>query len=93
MRVTRNKVETILREYPETRSSDKKLLLKIWELDGLYLTEDQQKRFLNSSTAESVTRARRALKEKYPATEQVNEYRYSLFKEYRNDYAFERDCS
>ena len=78
------KVEQILERRPETRSSDKKLLLQIWENEGLTLSETQKQTFLDKcSTAESVTRVRRKLKDKYPASKEVTEARYELFNEYK----------
>lgn len=68
---------------PDTRSSDKKLLLTYWEKQGLILTPEQKRKFMDCTTAESITRARRKLKVDYPATEEVTEKRYDLFHQYR----------
>lgn len=38
---------------------------------------------MECTTAESITRARRKLKRKYPATKAVTEKRYELFQRYR----------
>lgn len=78
------KVEQVLERRPETRDSDKKLLMQIWENEGLFLSETQKQTFINKcSTAESITRARRKLKTKYPASKEVTEARYQLFNEYK----------
>ena len=81
---TTQKVETILKHLPETRSSDKKLLLAYWQEQGLMLTPEQKQKFMKCTTAESITRARCKLKVMYPATKEVNERRYDLFNQYRN---------
>ena len=81
----RNKVENILASQPETRNSDKKLLLAVWEQQGLVLSHTQRQTFLDKcATAESVTRARRLLKVKYPAKAVVTEQRFKLFEQYRD---------
>ena len=67
------------------RDSDKTLLLAIWEQEGLYLTAEQKAVFMAGSTAESVTRARRALKAQYPASEKVDQVRYQKFLGYKYD--------
>lgn len=70
-------VELCLRDYPETRDSDKKLLLKVWAHCGLYLTEAQQDKFLGIASPETIMRTRRKLQEagRYPATERVKKSR------------------
>jgi hypothetical protein len=82
-----NRVEQLL-ERQEYRDSDKKLLLAFWHTQGLELTPQQRDIFMNKcSTAESITRARRALREKHPASEVVEEERYNKFVDYKNNKA------
>lgn len=79
-----NKVEKILIQYPKTRSSDKLLLLAFWESQGLVLTPTQQQTFMNLTTpAESITRARRLLRDKYPGSTDVEAERASKDDEMR----------
>ena len=78
-----NKVDNLLRDDPILRSSDRKLLLTYWATQGLHLTAHQYEIFMGCTSAESITRARRHLKIKYPANEKVDESRYAKFKEYR----------
>lgn len=78
-----NKVEGILRDNPHTRDSDKSLLLSVWSIEGLHLDEKQRVAFMGCSTAESVTRCRRALKAHYPATPEVDARRYDKFVQYK----------
>ena len=73
------RVELLLQESKKYRDSDKELLLAIWASEGLILNPYQVSKFMGTTPAESVTRARRALKEQYPASESVNEARYSNF--------------
>lgn len=66
------------------RDNDKLLLLAIWHSEGLHLTDEQRHIFLTSCTsAETITRARRALKVNYPASEAVDQVRYDRFKQYK----------
>lgn len=80
MRSTRDKVETILRDYPDTRNSDKLLLKKFWEIfdarlfitneAGAWLHVDQ---ISNLTSAESIRRHRQMIQldGKYMATDGV----------------------
>lgn len=69
------------------RDSDKAILLAILEQDGLILNEVQKRAFMQATTFESVTRARRALKADYPASKEVDDMRYDKFKETRDNYS------
>lgn len=81
------RTEWLLKNVPELRDSDKKLLMTYWEKEGLLLTEAQKQIFLDKcTTAESITRARRALKEEYPSSKKVDEQRYQKFQEYQANY-------
>jgi len=74
---------------PQTlRDSDKVLILAVLELEGLQLTDEQKRVFMKTSTFESITRARRALKGQYPASKSVDDERYRKFGEYRDGVAF-----
>lgn len=60
-------VKRALEVFPETRNKDKVLLMKIWEAQGLDLTEKQVEHFLlYCSTPETVTRARREMQAMFP---------------------------
>lgn len=54
-------IKAILLSNPETRDSDKKLLLETWERQGLHLSSEQKQAFMRCLPAETVTRARRAI--------------------------------
>ena len=80
-------IERFLKNDPELRDSDKKLLLAVWEGEGLFMSTTQRETFLNKcSVAESITRARRKLKVQYPASKEVEEGRYQMFNEYKDEY-------
>lgn len=81
------KTERLLNDYPILRNSDKKLLLTFWEKEGLQLTSEQQRAFLDCTPAESITRARRALRNKYPASPQIEKTRYGLAEQTRDQYS------
>jgi len=75
LRISKKIVEEILRDYPETRSSDKKLFLKVLERFGLTLTDEQKRKFLQIPISyESVRRSRQKIQNdegKYRPSEQV----------------------
>jgi len=84
MKRTKQRTERLLSRKEELRNSDKKLLIEFWEDEGLFLSESQRKTFLDRCTpAESITRARRALKDRFPASDAVSEQRYSNYIQYR----------
>lgn len=84
-----DRVEQLLRYGYKTatpqalRDNDKALLLAVLEQDGVILNLEQKVAFMRATTLESVTRARRALKDRYPASPAVNEARYKKYKSYR----------
>ena len=82
MRV-KNKVENMLKNNVSLRSSDKKLLLEYWKTEGLHLTPEQERKFMDCTVAETITRARRMLRADYPGNEQVEEKRYEKFQSAR----------
>jgi hypothetical protein len=82
-------VRIVLTGNKECRNSDKKLLLEVWELEGLKLTDEQKRIFLeHCSIAESITRARRKLRPEYPGTDEVEQARFELFEQYREEYGY-----
>lgn len=81
------KVEQLLKSDQKYRDSDKELLLAFWEGEGLSLNYSQRQAFMNCTIAESITRARRELKSKYPASKKVDDKRFELFQEYREEYS------
>lgn len=83
-----DRVENFLKANSIYRNSDKRLLLDYWEKQGLVLTDEQRQIFYDRcTTAETITRARRALKDKYPASAEVDKARYDRFKEFKNEQA------
>jgi hypothetical protein len=77
-------VEQALKNYPETRSSDRKLVVKVWELQAGKEMNDQLKEFLihEAIFPDSITRVRRKFQQhgKYRATKAVEEVRYEQYK-------------
>lgn len=79
-----DRVEAFLKASQVYRDSDKRLLLDYWAKEGLVLTKDQRQVFMEKcSVAESITRARRKLKHKYPASKEVDEARFKKYVQYR----------
>lgn len=81
------RVEILLEASQEFRDSDKKIQLAIWEDDGLILTDRQKAIFMHVTPSESITRARRLLKVKYPASEDVDNARYENYLTEKMDHA------
>jgi len=78
----------LLETRPELRSNDKKLLLAVWEVQGVYLSDQQKQLFLDKcTTPETITRSRREFRTKYPGTEAVEEERYNKFVDYKDNKA------
>lgn len=88
-----NRVEDLLLHGYKTasaqtlRDSDKALILAILDQDGLHLTDEQKRAYMASTTFESITRARRALKAQYPASARVDNDRFEKYKQYRYETA------
>ena len=70
-------VEQTLANKPDTRDSDKLLLLDVWYKLGFGFSETQRKRFMDMPSAETITRIRRKLQEKgkYPAANNIKKTR------------------
>lgn len=85
------RVENILKAVPQTRNSDKELLLIYMKKSGIKLTEQQEEIFKNIPAFETITRVRRDLQEqgKYEPTEEVKEERYQKFKNVRENIKYE----
>ena len=82
-------VEKALKQFHETRDSDKKLLLAVWYYEtGLRLTLGQKVAFYKGSPAESITRKRRKLQSegKYHSSKEIRKKRIELEKLYRQNY-------
>lgn len=84
-----DRVEILLSRSQEYRDSDKKLLLAYWANEGFYLSASQTQAFMNCTPAESITRSRRVLRPKYPASEAVDTARFEKHLDYKNNRAFE----
>lgn len=89
----RTRIENLIRPSQELRDSDKKLLLALWEQEGLYLSESQKATFMRCSTAESITRARRSLQGKYPASRVIQQSRLEQRAKMREVYSPARAIS
>ena len=83
----KDKIKLVLEQKPEMRSSDSKLLLYYWRRQGLELTPEQERIFIDKCTSsESITRARRIVQEENPdlqATEEIQETRQQKAVDYR----------
>jgi hypothetical protein len=83
----KEKVEQLLADNPKLRDSDKALLGAYWASEGFIMTPEQKKKFMELTVAESITRVRRQLRDKYPGTEEVEQERFNKFEEYRDEYS------
>ncbi len=83
-----DRVEGFLKANKVYRNSDKRLLLDYWQKQGLTLTPQQRKIFMDKcTTPESITRARRALAPNYPADQYVENERFNKFEQHKNQQA------
>jgi hypothetical protein len=83
-----DRVESFLKTNPKYRNSDRLLMLDYWYKQGLELSKEQRTIFLDKcTTPESITRARRLLMEKYPASKEVEDERFTKFQQYKNERA------
>lgn len=79
------KVAWLLHNNQAYRDSDRLLLLAYWQREGFFLTPEQKAAFMNTTAAESITRARRALKAQYPASEAVDNARFDKYLHYKHE--------
>ena len=56
-------VRMILKSNPETRGDDKKLILKVWEFQGLKLTPQQKIMFDKVMSPETIRRSRQKIQQ------------------------------
>lgn len=80
------RVEKLLIDRPYLRSNDKELMLVFWASEGFILSQEQYDRFINCTPAESITRARRALRDKYPGSDDAEKARFERFEEEQLDH-------
>lgn len=81
----KQKVEAIYRQYPDYANSDMKLLLYVFERQGLQLNEIQKKQFLELDNPEHWTRAARLVRAEHPelVDDKVKEAREEEFVDYK----------
>lgn len=85
-------VTQVLEEYPDTRNSDKELILRCWEKEGLFLTIEQTARFRLCHSSETYRRTRQKIQEQglYPAKDKIRHQRLKNDVEMRNTLAGKR---
>lgn len=66
-------IKNILGNDRQARNSDRHLMLKVWEWQGLFLSESQRAKFMEVASAESIRRTRQKLQEDgaYPADQVI----------------------
>lgn len=64
LKTTSDLVEFCLDELPETRGSDKKLALKVWDIQGFRLSPEKQAMFLKIASYKTIRRSRQLLQSK-----------------------------
>ena len=84
---TKETVEKVLSEKPETRDNDRLLIMNVWEEQGLVLTPEQKHVFKNIASSETIRRTRQLLQEggEYEASENVSKARQALEVETRSN--------
>jgi hypothetical protein len=82
----KEKVEAIYKQYPDFADDDKKLLLYVFQRQGLALSDEQKQFFLDHvDNPEHWTRAARLVRQEHPelVSEKVKEARAKEFVEYK----------
>ncbi len=81
-------VMQILRDKPETRGDDMKLILEVWTAQGLKLTQEQEHLFHQLMSTETIRRSRQKVQERglYRAGSGVEKQRSLLESEHRTYY-------
>lgn len=84
MKKVSSKVEMLYKANPTLVNSDKKLLLAFWATEGLALSYEQERKFMDVTTAESITRSARNLRSTgdYDIDDKVIKGRTTLFRRY-----------
>lgn len=90
---TSEQVESLLKNLPETRNSDKALLVAYMQRAGMELNDRQIAMYHELPSAETITRVRRELQEqgKYPASEKVDKARFNKYKHVRENVVQAKD--
>ncbi len=86
----KEKIKKLLEVKPQLRNSDKELLLEIFRLKGVGLTQSQEEKIRDLPAFESITRLRRKAQEEYEklqAVEVVRQARQIKETEYRSEYS------
>lgn len=76
-------IERVLRDHPESRSSDKELYILVWEQMGFFMSESQKAKFRDLTSSETIRRIRQKLQEqgRYPANDRIKRHRNSRSQE------------
>ena len=80
-------IEKVLLNFPDTRNSDRQLILKVWEIQGLFLSETQKNIFSSLMSSETIRRTRQRFQAKgqYLASDEVsNARRYKSYEVTQN---------
>ncbi len=80
-----NLIKGILKDYPDTRSDDKELILRAWEAQGLVLSPEQEETFKKCISTETIRRTRQKIQEEgqYRPEDKVFQKRQKLEQETR----------
>ena len=84
------KIKKLLELKPQLRNSDKELLLEVFRIKGVGLTQEQEKMIKDLPAFESITRARRKAQENddnVQAIEKIRQERQAKEAEYRSEYS------
>lgn len=70
-------IEGVLRDHPDTRSSDRELYILVWEKLGFFMSDSQKAKFRELPSSETIRRVRQKLQEqgRYAASERVKQHR------------------
>jgi hypothetical protein len=77
----------ILKRNRKARDDDKLLTLRVWQEYELYLTDDQQKKFMQAPSMDIITRRRRELKTEFPFSPEEERRRFKHFIGFRDEFS------
>lgn len=84
-------IEDTLKRYPETRNSDRKLILKVWSRQKWNFREHFDEFFIHQAISpETIRRTRQKLQQegKYKADEAVDEARFDKYLKTKHNIAY-----
>ena len=84
---TKFRVAQLLNLDQRFRDSDKHLILKVWESEGLILTKEQRTIYMSLPSADVISRRRRELSKDFPPSPEALERRYKHYRAFTDEFS------